>query len=78
MNQINGTSSLLTLEYDLLKKDAREKSKEASLKFKENQLEDIVEAHYQYEESNAFTVARQNRYRYYVRIIEQGWIEYKK
>jgi len=65
-------------EYDLLKKDAREKSKEASMKFQINKLDDIVEASGHFEESNAFTILRQNRYRHYVKIIESAWIEYKK
>ena len=56
----------------------REKSKEASRKFQRDKLDDIVEASGQFEESNAFTIMRQNRYRHYAKIIEEAWMQYKK
>ena len=75
---VNVNMIISAVEYDQLKEEARNKSKEASIKFQMNKLENIVEASCQFEESNAFTIARQNRYRYYVCIIENSWIKYKQ
>ncbi|CAI2365340.1 unnamed protein product [Moneuplotes crassus] len=65
-------------EYDMLKKSVREKTMEAKAKFNQNKWMSIMEVSSQYEESNTFTVARQNRYRHYVKIIEDAWVKYKQ
>ena len=65
------------VEYDKLKQIVREKNREAKIKLKINKLDEIAEASWRLEESNAFTSVKQNGTKYLVNLIEDAWIRHK-
>lgn len=64
-------------EYDKLKQQVRQRTREVKQQLKLNKLDDIAEANCVFEESNAFTSAKFKSPKYLVMLLESAWINYQ-